>query len=58
MAPIANLGIVSRPEASPSRELLFCLQVEQVEGFLTGARHPRDGVTVSQGETQLHIHLS
>ena len=31
--------------------------VEEVEGLLAGARHPRDGVAVSQGEAKLHVNL-
>lgn len=31
--------------------------VEEVKGLLAGARHPRDGVAVAQGEAKLHIDL-
>ena len=54
---ITNLGVVSRAKPCGCRERIICLQVKKVEGFLTGARHPRDGVAVSQCETQLHIYL-
>ncbi len=36
---------------------LISLMVEEVEGLLAGARHPRDGVAVTQGETKLHVDL-
>lgn len=52
-----NLGVVAGSEASGSGQRLVPLQVEEVEGFLAGARHPGNGVAVSQGETQLHVHL-
>lgn len=54
---ITNLGVVSRPKPCGCRERIICLQVKKVEGFLTGARHPRDGVAVSQGEAKLHVDL-
>lgn len=60
MAPASwstNLGVVGRSEAGGGGQRLVPLQVEEVEGFLAGARHPRNGVAVSQGETQLHVHL-
>lgn len=31
--------------------------VEEVERLLAGARHPRDGVAVTQGEAKLHVDL-
>lgn len=52
-----NLGVVNRPKPCPCRKWLVCLQIEEVEGFLTGAGHPWDRVAVSQSETQLHIYL-
>lgn len=55
--PGTDLCVVGRPKARSGRKRLVCLQVKEVECFLAGAGDPRNGVTVSQGETQLHIHL-
>lgn len=52
-----NLGIVSCPKACPCRERGLGLQVEEIEGFFTGAWHPGNGVAVSQREAQLHMNL-
>lgn len=64
MVPVAQqrtpriyLGIVCRPKPCPCREWFTCLQVKEVEGFLAGTRYPRNGVAVSQCETQLHVYL-
>lgn len=52
-----NLGVVGGSEAGGGGQRLVPLQVEEVEGFLAGARHPGNGVAVSQGEAQLHVDL-
>lgn len=50
-----DLGVLGGFELDPVG--LICLIVEKVEGLLAGPRHPGDGVTVSQSEPQLHVHL-
>lgn len=52
-----NLGVVGGSKACSCRKRFFCLHVEEVEGFFAGTRHPRNGVTVTESETQLHIYL-
>lgn len=52
-----DLGIISGAKPRPSRKRLVRLQVEEVEGLLARARHPRNRVTVSQCKSQLHIYL-
>ena len=51
-----DLGVLGGFELDPVG--LVCLIVEKVEGLLAGPRYPGDGVTVSQSEPQLHVHLA
>lgn len=57
MNAVTNFGVVCGSEPCRCGEGFISLKVKEVEGFLTGTRHPRDGVTVSECEAQLHIHL-
>lgn len=50
-----NLGILCGLEFYTVS--FISLMVEEVERFLAGARHPRDGVAVTQGEAKLHVDL-
>lgn len=57
MEPLTNFGIVCGTKPRRWGEGFISLKVKEVKGFLTGTRHPRDGVTVSESEAQLHVYL-
>lgn len=57
MEPLTHFGIVCGSKPRCWREGFISLKVKEVKGFLTGTRHPRDGVAVSESEAQLHVHL-
>lgn len=50
-----NLGVLGRLEFDAMS--LISLVVEEVEGLLAGARHPRNGVAIPQSEAKLHVNL-
>lgn len=52
-----NFGVVCGSKPRRWGEGFVSLKVKEVKCFLTGTGHPRDGVTVSESEAQLHIHL-
>lgn len=57
MEPWTNFGVVCGSKPCRWGQGFISLKVKEVKGFLTGTRHPRDGVTVSESEAQLHKHL-